>query len=170
MQIAVTSSYVRANSFSYSQRHHEEITRKRRYRDIIAKVKGHLVLDVLENTLTQAHVFVLEPSTSTSIEGNEQAHVQIQAQRQVHSRSMSTTDYLAYLRVRNLVFADALRKYSIPVFRQLRWYSFLNRRRAEDKMIQNYVDHFAVRNEYGKTVRDEQGRTRSSEKKLFLGD
>ncbi len=35
-------------------------------------------------------------------------------------------------------------------------------------MIQDYVDHFAVRNAHGKTVRDEQGRTFAPT--VILGD
>jgi hypothetical protein len=163
----VTSSDVKANSFSYGQRHHEEITRKHRYQDINAKVRSQLGLDVLENTL--ANVFALDPSPSSPTQSppspsveNEQTH------RRVHSRSMSTTDYLSYLRARNLVFVNTLQRYSVPVFRRLRWYSFLNRRRAEDKMIQDYVDHFALKDSHGKTVRDGYGRTEPPT--VILGD
>ncbi len=103
----VTSSCVKANSFSLQPTSSRgDSLSSVGTRILLPKVKGHLGLDALENTLTQAHVTrTRNPSTSTCIEGNE---TQAQAQKQVHSGSMSTTDYLAYLRARNLVFVDAL--------------------------------------------------------------
>ncbi len=103
----VTSSCVKANSFSYEeQRHHEGDNPQASVPGYYYQGQGSSWVGCTGEYIgTQAHVFVLEPHLHLHVlEGNE-----TQAQRQVHCTGVClTTDYLAYLRVRNLVFADAL--------------------------------------------------------------
>lgn len=100
-------------TFRYSQNQRRKETKSKKYRDILNK-------DRKTNK-----VFKEESKLSDT-----------------NSKSCILKNVKTYLRVKNTVNKEVHATYEKTLYRTLKWYSFINRKRTESKMLTNFKDKF----------------------------
>jgi hypothetical protein len=66
-----------------------------------------------------------------------------------NSKSCNLSKFKMFIHNKNIINAKLFNAYSKPIFRQYKWYTYINSRRSEDNLLNNIEKKFASKNDNG---------------------